>query len=311
MPLVETLPVGTGCAQWDIWGTTARIVVTDAGRLDEAAALVRAELAAVDEACSRFRPDSELERLFLRHGRPTRISPRLTELLAAALTAAAETDGDVDPTLGTALTALGYDRDFTDIADVTDTGATLVVVEPVDWRRIRLDGVLVTAPSGTRLDLGATAKAWAADRCAEIVARQCGTGVLVALGGDVATGGSAPSGWDILVTDGPDEPATTVNLPSGSAIATSSTISRSWQHGQRTLHHILDPRTGHPAAPVWRTASVVADSCVRANTLSTAAIVRGRAAVGWLQDLDAPARLVAHDGSVVTCGGWPTERTGA
>ena len=307
MPLVEALAVGHGCTQWNVWGTTARILVTDTHRLEQAEVLVRAELAAVDEACSRFRPDSELERLPLRSGRPTRISGRLAELVATALAAASETDGDVDPTLGTALAALGYDRDFAEIAEVTAIGARLLVVPPADWRGIRLEGDLLSVPAGTRLDLGATAKAWAADRCAEIVAQRCETGVLVALGGDIASAGCAPDGWDVLVQDGAGEPATTVNLPSGAAIATSSTISRSWQHGNRTLHHILDPRTGYPATPVWRTASVVAETCVRANTLSTAAIVRGRPAGTWLQRLGAPARLVARDGSITTCGGWPTE----
>jgi thiamine biosynthesis lipoprotein len=60
MPLVEMLPVGTDTAQWTVWGTTARIVVTDPARLALAVPLVRSELAAIDAACSRFRDDSEL-----------------------------------------------------------------------------------------------------------------------------------------------------------------------------------------------------------------------------------------------------------
>ena len=69
MPLVERLPIGTGCAQWSAWGTVARIVVTDPARLDAATDLVRAELAAVDEACSRFRTDSEIRDVFRAHGK--------------------------------------------------------------------------------------------------------------------------------------------------------------------------------------------------------------------------------------------------
>src|SRR6476660_8790179 len=103
MPLLETLPVGPGCAQWAVWGTTARVVVTDPGRLDDAVTLIQSELAAVDEACSRFRPDSELERVLRRRGRPTSISPRLAELIRTSLTAATETDGAVDPTPGSAM----------------------------------------------------------------------------------------------------------------------------------------------------------------------------------------------------------------
>ena len=71
------------------------------------------------------------------------------------------------------------------------------------------------------------------------------------------------------------------------------------------LHHILDPRTGRPAAPVWRTVSVAAGTCVDANAASTAAIIRGRDAMGWLTRNFLPARLVDAKGAVFTVGGWP------
>jgi thiamine biosynthesis lipoprotein len=72
------------------------------------------------------------------------------------------------------------------------------------------------------------------------------------------------------------------------------------------LHHILDPRTARPAAPVWRTVSVAAASCADANTAATAAIIRGRQAIGWLTGLRLPARLVALDGTVRTLSDWPS-----
>jgi thiamine biosynthesis lipoprotein len=181
----------------------------------------------------------------------------------------------------------------------------LTIYRRTDWRDIHLDGTELTVPAGTLLDLGATAKARAADRCAALAAAGCGTGVLVALGGDMATAGPAPDGWPILVRDGADQPASKVRLPAGSALATSSTISRSWSAGWRTLHHILDPRTGRPASRAWRTVSVAADDCAQANTLSTAAVVRGERALPWLRSLGATARLVAADGTVTTIGGWP------
>ncbi|GAC1671323.1 MAG: hypothetical protein NVS9B8_14360 [Candidatus Limnocylindrales bacterium] len=89
------------------------------------------------------------------------------------------------------------------------------------------------------------------------------------------------------------------------AIATSSTTVRRWRRGDRTLHHLIDPRTGGPVESPWRTASVVASTCVDANTAATAAIVMGSAARAWLQAAGLPARLVATDGTVVRLGGWP------
>jgi len=73
------------------------------------------------------------------------------------------------------------------------------------------------------------------------------------------------------------------------------------------VHHVLDPRTGQPAAAHWRTVSVAAGSCVEANTISTACIVRGHAARDWLVQLGHPARLVDRDGRVHLLGGWPEQ----
>ena len=96
-------------------GTVASVLVTDPGARDAAAAMLAAELSAIDAACSRFRADSELSRLNRAGGRELTISPLLTEALATALTAARATDGDVDPTCGRSLIGLGYDRDFAEV----------------------------------------------------------------------------------------------------------------------------------------------------------------------------------------------------
>ena len=72
-----------------------------------------------------------------------------------------------------------------------------------------------------------------------------------------------------------------------------------------TVHHIVMPGTGMPAQSCWRTVTVAAANCVHANIASTAAIVRGAAAVDWLRAQRLPSRLVRHDGSVVTVAGWP------
>jgi thiamine biosynthesis lipoprotein len=167
---------------------------------------------------------------------------------------------------------------------------------------------MLSVPPDVRLDLGATAKAHTADRAAALVTDRLRTGVLVSLGGDIATAGVAPAGgWRIHVQDRPGEPATTVTLAAGGAIATSSTIGRRWRRGDRALHHVIDPRTCQPAEVVWRTATVAARRCVDANTATTATLVRGRPAVDWLRRRGLPSRLVAAGGEVVTIAGWPAE----
>jgi thiamine biosynthesis lipoprotein len=179
------------------------------------------------------------------------------------------------------------------------------------WRNVVLDARsrTVRIPPGATLDLGATAKALAADRAADAVHEETNCGVLVNLGGDIAVAGAVPDGgWSVMVSDDhrsdprPGDP--TVAVRSG-GLATSSTRVRRWRRGSRELHHIIDPGTGRPAREVWRTVTVAAGTCVDANTASTAAIVRGASAAGWLAAVGLPARLVASDGRVVTVGEWP------
>jgi thiamine biosynthesis lipoprotein len=91
-------------------------------------------------------------------------------------------------------------------------------------------------------------------------------------------------------------------------LATSSTRTRRWQRDGLSLHHLLDPRTGLPPVPAWRTVSAAGDTCVAANTVTTAAIVRGERVWPLLRSTHAPVRLVTVDGQVLTVGGWPEDR---
>jgi thiamine biosynthesis lipoprotein ApbE len=299
-------------ASWRALGTLVHLVVTEPSCLPAARTLLEADLAAVDLACSRFRADSELSTLQTTgQTKGQQVSPLLAEAIAVALRAAELTEGDVDPTVGAAMSALGYDRDF---EQIQATQQRLTVRTVPGWRQIRLEGQTLTMPEGVRLDLGATAKAWAADRSAARIARQQGCGVLVSLGGDIAVAGPAPEGgWRIRVQDvtgAPDEPPegpyALIAIRDG-GLATSSTKARRWQRGGDVLHHILDPRTGLPAEPVWRTVSVAAGTCADANAASTAAVIRGPAALGWLARLGLPARLVDATGVVFTVANWPQE----
>lgn len=319
------MPAGTGgraaAASWRAIGTSVHLIVTDLRALGPARRMLRDDLADLDAACSRFRPDAEIVALdraprgAAGRAGPVRISSLLAGALAVALRAAALTDGDLDPTVGGALSAAGYDRDFA-LVQRDGPPVKLTVHSVPGWREIDLDeeAGLLSLPAGTRLDLGATAKAWAADRAAARIAAALGCGVLVNLGGDIAVAGPAPDGgWRVRVQDvtgrpedPPPGPSAVVAVHSG-GLATSSTAARRWRRGGDPLHHILDPRSGLPAPPVWRTVSVAAAACADANMASTTAIIRGEAALPWLAGLGLAARLVAESGAVVTLGGWPPD----
>jgi len=296
-------------------GTYATVATTDPVAVEQAYAMLIAELTAVDAACSRFRRDAELWRVNHARGRPVRVGPLLAQALAVALAAARFTDGDVDPTCGTSLVRLGYDRDFARVRRHTSTLRQPVAPAP-GWRSVEFDPALrqVRVPAGVVLDLGATAKALAADRAAVAIEAALGCGVLINLGGDIRVAGPPPAeGWRVGIADdtgfdaGPGSTAGHPVLISTGGLATSGTAVRSWRRGSARLHHIIVPATGLPAQSCWRAVSVAAATCVDANTASTAAILRGEGAVGWLAGLGLPARLVRHDGQAVIVAGWPAE----
>src|SRR5215472_13269491 len=221
-------------------GTFATMLVADPAAVDAARDLLAAELAAIDAACSRFRPDSELSRACAAGGHPVPVSPLFAEALSVALTAAELTGGDVDPTCGQALAGLGYDRDFA-LARQEVHAPRRPAVPAGGWREVLLDNGRqeVTVPDGVLLDLGATAKALAADRAAAAIAAATGCGVLVNLGGDIRVAGPPPEGgWLVGVADdvGFDavmadvEPSQVVLISDG-GLATSSTSARAWRRG--------------------------------------------------------------------------------
>ena len=307
---MTAIEISDRSARLSALGTTAELIVTDHTALDRALAVLLQELGAIDLACSRFRPDSEVVRLGAAGGRWVEASPLLREALHTGVRAAASTNGDVDPTVGPALAALGWDRDFAIVVRRTDP-VEIEMLAAAGWRRIEIDDERgrVRVPAGTVVDLGATAKALAADRAASAAHDATGAGILVNLGGDIAVAGAGPGeGWPVRVTDDHRAPLSasgeTVAIHAG-GLATSSTTVRRWRTARGEVHHIVDPRSGAPVAEVWRTVSVCAASCVEANTASTAAIVRGAFAPAWLRSLGLPARLVGADGRVVRVGGWP------
>jgi thiamine biosynthesis lipoprotein len=292
-------------------GTTAVLLVTDPAALEAARRVLDTELAAIDLACSRFREDSELSLANAAAGREVAVSALFAEALETAFRAAALTDGAVDPTVGPAVAALGYDRTFASVRPEDVRPAA--VVRPAGWRSVHWDPVArrLRLPVGVALDLGATAKALCADRAARRAARAAGCGVLVSLGGDLSVAGAPPAdGWQVEIADdhaAPSRPDAPVVSVRDGGLATSGTAARSWRRGERTLHHIVDPVTGDVPEPVWRTVSVAAASCVDANTAATSSVVRGEAAPHWLRRHRLPARLVRVDGTVLTLGGWPPD----
>jgi FAD:protein FMN transferase len=245
------------------------------GATDDERAAVHRLFDEWDRVFSRFRPESELSRVNRDPFEVLVVSRLFTDVLRTALGAAAATDGLVDPTLGAAIEAAGYDRDFSLLGDDGRPPAPGV---PGRWSSVRLSGRLLSRPPGTALDLNGVVKALAVDAALALIA---GDG-LVAAGGDAATRGGA-----------------VVALPGGGAlrllaggIATSGTTKRRWLRGGKVQHHLLDPRSGRPGVSRWDEVTVAAGSCVAADVAAKAAFLLSEDGPGWLDDRGLPGRFL-------------------
>jgi FAD:protein FMN transferase len=304
--------VSFACERFPALGTTALVVAKPAA-LDRAVTIVRDVLAAVDRSLSRFRLDSELSAINRAAGSQIAVSPLCLEAVLVALDVAASTGGLVDPTVGANLRLAGYDRTFAELQLRDGRRVHARFLGVAGWQTVRVDRRrrTIRVPAGVELDLGATAKALAADRASALGANANDCGVLVSLGGDVAVAGEPPEGgWPIGIADDHAAPlhgTDSVVAISTGGLATSGTRVRRWTTSGGELHHIVDPRNGRPAATPWKTVSVAAATCVLANAASTAAIVIGSEAPAWLERRGVPARLVGEDGTVITLNGWPAD----
>jgi thiamine biosynthesis lipoprotein len=241
---------------------------------------------------SRFVGASELNMVNSCSGRVVRLSTAFAEMLELALLAARETEGLVDPTLGAAIVAAGYDRDFELLRDEGSPRPAACSC----WPSLRLVGPQLFVPAGVLLDLNGVVKGRTVDDALALLDGDA----FVSAGGDLAARG-----------------AIDVGLPGGGAVklvqgglATSGT-DRRWRRGGRVQHHLIDPRTGSPSDAPWRQVTVCASSCVGADVAAKAAFLRGYDGPAWLEAHGLPGRFVHDAGGVVLTRGWPAAPVGA
>jgi thiamine biosynthesis lipoprotein len=295
------------------FGTTAVVAVANPEELLVARSILLPALRDLDLACSRFRDDSELQELNRAAGVFVPVGDLLWESIVAALAVARMTDGLVDPTVGRAMRYIGYDSTFSRVRIRDGMLVPAVFVPAGRFTEIELDSDRrsVRIPAEVELDLGASAKALAADRISGRIADAIGSGALVSLGGDIAVAGEPPEGgWVVAIDDDhstlPALTHTRVAIASG-GLASSGIRVRRWRTVLGEMHHILDPRTGRPVRGPWATVAVAAATCLEANAASTAALVVGNNAPAWLDQRSLPSRLSRVDGTALCLAGWPAD----
>lgn len=281
---------GPGRERFPLWGATATVAVTEPRRLGVARHAVGRVVADVEAACDAYRGGSDLARVHAAAGRPVRVGATFHALLWTALHAAEVTGGGADP---------------------------LVRAPKGAWRSIVIDDPpgTVRLPPGTTLDLWPTAKVFAVDRAAELAAGEAGCGVLVSLDGKISVAGPLPArGWRLRLTDdlddarGDDDPFgqdIVLRMQCGLVTRALTAADRPALSGGTGVTWLIDRLASRSARGPWRTISVMADSCVDADTACIAAAAHGPEAAEWLKSLGLAARTVHEDGWALTIGDWP------
>jgi thiamine biosynthesis lipoprotein len=242
---------------------------------EDAAVAARTILDSWDRRFSRFDPTSELSCLNATAGeaRSAALSPDLLDAVETAVAAARATDGLFDPLLGARMVELGYDRTFERLEPGSAPTPSAWVAGR--WREIRIDRAArtVNLPAGTALDLGGLAKGMAVDAALSALDRAGIRSAAVNAGGDLAVLGLPPglSAWTVAIEGLADGP---IALTQG-ALATSSIRVRRWRTDAGERHHLLDPRTGLPAASGLEQVSVVAATCAQAEVAAKSALLLG------------------------------------
>ncbi len=262
-----------------------------------------------EQSLSRFRLNSELSLLNRHPGVAIKLSNTLFRVLTTALEAETLSGGLVTPTILPDLLASGYSMDFDELSsrDGFTIGQNLLgpmTTDPIKFdRRART----VTLPFGSQLDFGGIAKGWAAHQTMTRLSPIAP--VLVDAGGDIAISGprSDGSAWPIGVAN-PFEIGNVLELVmvTSGGLATSGRDYRRWKFNSLWQHHIIDPRTRHPADTDVLTATVLADNVMHAEVyVKTALILGSEAGTKWLdQQQDVQYLLLLENGKIVRNSGF-------
>lgn len=231
-------------------------------------------------------------------GEPVAVSEDTLTLLYTAQEIGTKTDGALDVTLYPVLSAWGFTTETQQIPDPETLAAAL---ELVDFRSIALSGDMVQLPAGMQLDFGALAKGYTSDCVTEIL-RENGVGsALVNLGGNVHAVGAKPDGsaWRVGVQDpfSPSEQVCILEIEN-EAVITSGNYERYFTgEDGKNYWHILDPADGYPADNGLVSVTIVGESGLLCDALSTALFVLGTegAADYWQNEGGFEMILVTED----------------
>lgn len=256
-----------------IWGKDAQTAVDCIGLL----------LEQLDSRWSATNPDSALSKA--NAGAPTWTAEEQA-LLARLEELSKRTGGAFDPRLYALIDAWGFYGDA---------------------QRVPTQQQIDAALSDGSMDFGGAIKGYAGQRAVELLEELNVDRAILNLGGNIQTYGSKPDGsaWQIGIQD-PDGSGNVgvVSVEGTMSVVTSGDYQRYFEQDGKRYHHILNPKTGRPAASGLRSVTVICGDGLTADVLSTALFVMGleEGTAFWRQSQDFEAVFLLESGEI-----WATE----
>ena len=268
--------------------------------LEEAGQLIKE----LDDKLSATNDASETNRINSSGGIAAEVSDKMLYLTKQSIALGSSTNGALDVTLTPVIRAWGFlGGDYR----VPDNAELESLLEKVDYSKIETGNGTVTLPKGMEISFGAVAKGYAGDLLMELFSSQGIESAIVTLGGNVQALGLKPDGskWNVAVQDPFSDGTLGMLQVDDKAVVTSGGYERYFEQDGETYWHIIDPATGRPANSGLVSVTIVCDSGVTADGLSTALFVMGleEAIEYWKTNGGFDAVLVTDDGSVYVTKG--------
>lgn len=245
---------------------------------DQIADKVYSEIGRLEKLFSRSLPDSDVSRLNAQAGlNPVSVNPDVLFVAEQAVYYGEISGGAFDPTIAPLIDLwgfLGQEYRLPEKEEIKE------VISLVDYRMLIVDSErneLYLPDQSMALELGGIAKGYIVDRALAILKEAGIKTAFVNAGGDIGLIGSRPDGtpWRIGVRHPRDQNKVIAVLQSkDGAVVTSGDYERSFEAGGESYHHILDPKSGMPAA-LLASVTIVAETAIAADALSTTVFVLG------------------------------------
>ena len=256
--------------------------------------------AAFDRSLSMFNPESVISAV--NQNRDTVTDERFEQMWAQAMQVSEWSNGAFDITVAPLVNLWGFG--FKHREEVTQEKIDSIM-PLIGWQKVKLEGKkVVKEDERIMLDASAVAKGQACDVIAEVLRQHGAENWLVDIGGEVVAHGISDKGeaWRIGITKPVDDPMGTENElqdiieVTDIAMATSGNYRNFYYEGKERRSHTIDPRTGRPVQHSLLSATVVAESCMKADALATACMVLGAEdAMGLIEKAGAACYLIVSE----------------